>query len=366
MNKHIKTWIVGFIVLLVIFGIAFISKKSQTPIDENSIKIGAVVSLSGAAVQDGESIKEGIDMAVNDAKKLGKNVEIIYSDDASDPKKTATGVHYVAAQGAQAVVGFTWDFLYDAASSILNQKKIVGISPTNTSEYTASVPGGYGFFTSPKTSTSRLVLEDFLREKKIKSIAFVATKFAWSDVHLANLKKAAKNTGVVITSENWASFGGEKEVYNTVLPKIKKENPDAVFMIAGGDESVSHFFVKLQQVGLKVPTIAGTTTVGRYLANNPGSVSVEYPIYALAPITSPEFLNYYKKIHKGKTPGEYVEAAYDSVHMLVNILSDKDFDGDVKSALEKNSEKNGGYVNRYLFDKKHDNTGSAWQLRKDN
>lgn len=362
--KTRNTFIVLGILLLIII-IIIVAKKdhSQDLVQKNdgAIKIGAILSLTGPGVQDADTVKAGIDFAVADLKKQGADIEVAYEDDGTNPKNTISGLQLLKTKGVQAVIGFTWDFLYNASIPVLDQEKIVGFTATNTSEYTT--PGEYGFFMAPKTSYSQPLLEQFFKDNNIKSISFIGSKYSFSDIHFKNLQAAAKNTGVTIVSEDWINIGSEVSAMTAILPKVKSKNPDALFVITGGDEALSALFQRVQQNEIKVPMIAGTTTIGRFLKDHPDMLSPEYPVYSLVPRSSEKFVEYYQKNHDGKTPGEYTEYAYDSVMVLYRAIIDHK-DQDLKDYIKASTFK--GYVNSYSYDDNHDAKQGMWSLNKVN
>ena len=115
-------WILGLVVLvIVVWGLTAASSKEVT--DDESIKIGAVLSLSGIASQDGESIRDGLELAKEDLLGEGINVDIIYQDDQTDAKDTLSAIHVLATKNVDAVIGPTWSYLAEAGVPVLDQLK---------------------------------------------------------------------------------------------------------------------------------------------------------------------------------------------------------------------------------------------------
>lgn len=77
-----KKWLyIGILILILISGYFLFGKKENLSTSE-TIKIGAVLSLSGAAAQDGENIQKGMELAKADLAGKGIDVEIFYQDDS--------------------------------------------------------------------------------------------------------------------------------------------------------------------------------------------------------------------------------------------------------------------------------------------
>ena len=72
MNKTIKIILWLVVAIIVIRGIwSGVSRKSTAPTTKESIKIGAVLSLTGITKNHGQNIREGIDLAVKEINERG-------------------------------------------------------------------------------------------------------------------------------------------------------------------------------------------------------------------------------------------------------------------------------------------------------
>lgn len=356
------TLLVG-IVLAILAGRGVFEKEKEAVLgaEAHPIKIGAILSLSGPAVNDGEVVRDGIELAIADLRDQGQDVEIVYFDDKTDPKQTVSSVQLARAQGVDAVIGFTWDFLFNSAAPVLESEGIVGVAPTNTSEYTTS--STHGFYGAPKTSDSRDVLAGFLRENNIQTVAFVAGQFAWSEAHLANLHNAVGDVGGEVVAEHWMQFGVEKDAVRTIMAEIAQQEPDAIFIIPAGDQTLFAITQAIQTHQIQSMLIVGSTTVGRFLEQNPGALSDEYPIYSLVPTGSAVFAEYFEQ-NTDRLPGEYTEYAYDATRILVEALRGKHSEESLEGYLQNNTFT--GFAREYSFDENHDIINGLWQIRKDN
>lgn len=345
------TWVIITIVIVILTVLMF--AKNSKPKNVEVIKIGSVLSLTGPAAQESKTLQEGIDMAVVELKSKGIPIEVIYQDDATDPKKAVSATQFLGAKHVDGIVGLDWDFIYNSASPTLDQMKTVGITVTNSSEYTT--PSEYGFHMAPKTVAAKDNIEQWLRENNIKTISFVASKFAWSDVYLSTLKAAAKNTDTTITSENWIQFGEESEALKTIIPKVQQEKPDAVFAILGGDSALFALFKNIEQFQLHIPVIAGTTVIGTFLQTHP-EVLTNYPVYSIIPAADDDFIKkYQKKYGNSVTPGEYTLYAYNATNLLVKAIID---------SREQNIDLRAYLLRMKQFDENRDYIIGDWQIVK--
>lgn len=85
MNKRKILLISLAVIILVIFiGIYFTQKPSKK---EQAIKIGAILPLTGPAASFGEVAKIGLEMGVENAKKHGIAIDLIYEDSKANPQE---------------------------------------------------------------------------------------------------------------------------------------------------------------------------------------------------------------------------------------------------------------------------------------
>jgi branched-chain amino acid transport system substrate-binding protein len=97
-----------------------------------TIKVGAVVPLTGRYAALGGQVKTGYEIAVQHLNAAGgvtvggKNlqIELIMLDDESDPTKTVARMETLASQGVVAYLGGAGSDLHAAASSIADKNKI--------------------------------------------------------------------------------------------------------------------------------------------------------------------------------------------------------------------------------------------------
>src|SRR5688500_9160494 len=85
--------------VLVVGILAFIYYR-QTTHDSGTLKIGALLPLTGSGANYGKSLKQGIDLAVDDINRAGgvngQRIEIVYEDSQSDPRTGISGFNKLA------------------------------------------------------------------------------------------------------------------------------------------------------------------------------------------------------------------------------------------------------------------------------
>ena len=106
--------------------------KGKTP---GTIRIGAVLALTGAASIHGQNEREGLELARKEINSkggiAGKQVEIIYEDDQTDSAKSVTAIKkLVEVDNINLIIGGTWDFLANADIPVIEEGKAVLLSPS--------------------------------------------------------------------------------------------------------------------------------------------------------------------------------------------------------------------------------------------
>ena len=99
--------------LIAIAACLLLSACAQT--GQDTIKIGAVLSLSGPAAAYGDASRQAIDLAVQEINAgggiNGKELVVVYEDDHTNAQQAVSAFQKVAnIDGVAAVIGGTWDF----------------------------------------------------------------------------------------------------------------------------------------------------------------------------------------------------------------------------------------------------------------
>lgn len=356
MNKKTLWIAVVVIVILVIIGVSVSSKKENAQTANQPIKIGAALSLSGAAVQDGESIKNGIELAKSDLQKNGVDVQIVYQDDHTDGKGTVSAIQALSAAGVQAIIGPTWSFLVDAGVPVADQLKLVTVMPANTSEYVGA-KSPYAFYTTIKVHQMVPTLAQWLKAHNIKSIAMFSNVGAWYTTVQGAVTEAAAQAGAKIVFEDTLQFGQEATALPTLLTKMKSTKADLYFTEIDSDEGVAVMFKKMKELGMTGNIMSVSTSIGRVLRSDPKGFGLSNNVYVLAPKTSQAFSDKYKAEY-GQLPSAYADTAYDSLMLLVDAVQHKGSTPLVEYLRNTTDYK--GLTHEYKFDANGDIVGGEW------
>jgi branched-chain amino acid transport system substrate-binding protein len=112
-------------VLSVAATVAALSACSSKPV------VGILLPMTGDAAPYGESMKNGIDIALEQAKaELPAGFRVVWGDDATDPATGAAELRRMAGDGARLVVAGTTSDTAHALLPLLEELDVIAISPS--------------------------------------------------------------------------------------------------------------------------------------------------------------------------------------------------------------------------------------------
>ncbi len=360
MNKTSKIIAGVIVVILIIWAIAAGVSKNSQPQAVETIKIGAVLSLSGIASSDGESIKNGLELARTDLKARGIDVDIAYQDDKTEPKDTVSAMNALGALNVEAVIGPTWSYLADSGVPVGDRSKMVMIMPANTSEY-VNARSPYAFFTTNKVERLSQPLTEWLKQSGKKRIAIIRNQGAWYEVVEKAVLAAAKEAGVEVVFNENMQFGTAQSVMATILTKMKAKNPDIIFTEIDDEQGITIFFNRSQQLKIDADLMSVTTALGRIVASGSIILNPGNELFLIAPKTSDSFNEKYKATY-GTNAKPYADRSYDSLMLLVDAIQNR---GDMALNEYLRTRANyKGFIGTYKFDANGDISEGEWVVTK--
>src|SRR5574343_1704384 len=103
--------------------------------EPKSVKIGAILPLSGDLAQYGESGEQGLTIALDEFKENNKeiNCDIVIEDDKADVKVALSAINkLVSTDNVKIIVGAMASGVTLGIAPVINEKKIILIAPTST------------------------------------------------------------------------------------------------------------------------------------------------------------------------------------------------------------------------------------------
>lgn len=196
------------------------------------VKIGFVNSITGPEAPIGESLTNGVTLAIEDLKKQGIDVELIKEDDTGKPEKSMAAFEKLATSDHVGGVVGPYPSKCAAALAKLAEKYHVPIIIPVASKDDITRQGlQWTFRLSATTNDYATILLDMATTfGKPKTIAIINenTDFGTSGAKSAK-EYAAKKHLTVVAEEAYAPGSPD---YRSTLASIKGKNPDLVFMVS--------------------------------------------------------------------------------------------------------------------------------------
>jgi len=201
----------------------------------DTIKIGGIGPLTGAASTYGQSAKEGADLYIEEINKAGgidgKQVELIFEDDQADPNPAIQAFNkLVDNDKVVAILGPVTSGATSAVVPNATTKQIPLITPTATAPNITKDGGEFVFRGCFIDSFQGEILAKYADENLGKKTAAVLYN-AGSDYSKGiaeSFKKDFEAKGGEVLE--YLSYNDKETDFNAQLTKIKSKNPDVLVL----------------------------------------------------------------------------------------------------------------------------------------
>lgn len=245
---------------MIILGLAAVLSFSACKKNENVITLGEFASLTGTTATFGQSMNEGVQLALEELNKsgglLGKKVEIIVEDDQSRPEEARTAaVKLIKQDQVIALIGEVASSRSLAAAPEAQKSKIPMISPASTNPKVTEV-GDYIFRacfvdTFQGSSMARFAYQD-LGLRKVAILYDIKNDYSVGLVEF--FEKTFKELGGEIVDTQSYSEGDIE--FRAQLTTIKNKDPQALY-VPGYYTEVGLIARQARDLGLNVPLMGG-------------------------------------------------------------------------------------------------------------
>ena len=329
MNK--KVYAFFSIVVLLSFVLAGCTPTSPAA---ETVKIGLQAPLTGDYAAEGQWAKQSVEIAAELINKkggvLGKQVEIVVVDDASNPKDSALAAQKVVAQGLKQVIASYGSSVTAPAADLYDANKVVSVGYGCTAvRLTMEKQRPYFFRTAGRDDTQSEYFVKFATEQlQAKRIAVMHDNQDYgkgvADDAIKFLQPFIDSKEVELVYFD-AITPGESD-YSSVVSQIKSINPDvwfytgyyseaALLLKQARDAGVTSIFVGNNSVPTpEFEKIAGVDIIK-------GSIHLNEPIpQFLTFAESSEFLNSYKAKYNELPGSIWAVYAADALNALVGAI----------------------------------------------
>lgn len=299
---------------------------------EDTIKIGAALCLTGIQAPLDEPALKGAQLAVEEINKkggvLGKQLELINLDCKSDPVTTGNVAIQLIDQGADAIIAPS-DFDFGGPASREAQKAgLVGISPAASSPlYGSDALGDKQFTMSMWNTTMGAAAAQHAREQGWDTAYVVTDDFIQYTKDLGEYFTLAweDGGGTIVYQEKYTQGAAD---FSAQLARMKAlpEQPD-FYYISSYMPDLGLIIRTMREAGITAPIIGGDSY------DDPGLFQAIGPEYGndivfathtwVSPDTSPqmaEFLQAYEAKFGGPPEAMWAATGWDVVNILAGAM----------------------------------------------
>ncbi|MBD3252471.1 ABC transporter substrate-binding protein [Candidatus Pacearchaeota archaeon] len=287
--------------------------------EDDKLRVGAILTLSGQDAYFGDIIKKSLVLANNN------ELELIIEDFSGISSNAPSAVNKLV--NLDKIDILLTEFSEDTMASIeiINQNKIPTIC-ISCGSAGITKESNYLFRTWPSDEIEVKALVNYAEDKGYEKVAILQTISVWEESLVKSFKDNFPGEVIVLKANR------EDSDFKTQLIKIKKFKPDFIYL-ACYEQKYPLIFKQLKELGIDSYAEIATTT----WINDPNILktcgknceNVIVPQYAKP---SQDFVNLYKQEY-GEEPGVGADVAYDAIQ-IIKILKSRNNKDIVRELLD--------------------------------
>ncbi len=366
MNKNL--WI-GVIVLIVLVGLGYYLVNKKPQMSSDTITIGAALGLTGFCDTWGTDEQKAIQLALDEANANGgvdgKTIVLKVEDMQCEAKGAVSSVQkLISVDHVEALIGPTWGDSFQGAFPLINDSKIVSVSPSAAMEALElnQVKADYVFSTWFPQRAEVDALQTEMQKRGVKKVVMLHDQDAFGLVLMSLFKEGAAAHGITIAKEEGFPVGYDD--FRTTITELKSIKPDAVFASFLNPPTKGKFLKQAYENSLPTQLYSSTDIQDQSLLDQFGSV-LDGVIYS-APEASGDYDDFAKRFMAkyGTAPvGPSVTNAYDATNVIIAALKDHYENGTDMTAATQQVNIHGVTVKQVRFNSAHQITDVKFEIK---
>ncbi len=318
MEKNNLVYIGIALIAVILIGLMFLSENSE----RNTIKIGAILPLTGAASYAGIPLQYGMQIAVEEINNAGgidgKRIELIIEDSKTNPQEGVTVFKLMAAKNPKVVI--TALSSVSLALAPLAEEYKIPVLATTTAAPDVSKKNDYmvRYFPTAEQEVSQIV-----SIANVKDIRKIAVLYLSDDFGNSMYSETIKQFDGEIIGETFQITTAD---FKTQLFKIKDQNPDGI-LIVGFSSHVVNAIRQIKELDINAVIFGSSTTSSPDIRLPLKEIGVEVyagsaGIYRENP--PEEFVIFKEKLEArtNKDLDEYGVTGYDSIMLMKQVIQE--------------------------------------------
>jgi len=341
--------------LAIAAGIAYASSASA------QLKVGVAGPLTGPNAAFGAQLKNGAEQAAADINAKGgingQKIELVFGDDASDPKQGVSVANKMLGDGVKFIIGHFNSGVTMPASEVYQENGMYMITPSATNPKITERGMWNVFRTCGRDDQQGEVAGKYIVDKfKGKKVAIVHDKTTYGQGLADETKKAMAKGGMKEVLYEGVNLG-EKD-FSALVSKIKASGADLVYW--GGLHTEGGLIVRqMRDQGVKAPLMGGDgITSDEFVSVGGPGVEGTLMTFAPDPRKRPEAKSIVEKFRAAKfEPEAYTLYSYAAVEIIKAAAEQaKSLDPKKVADVIKSGKKFKTVIGELSYDKKGDIT----------
>lgn len=263
--------LIGIVLALALI---MISCTTGNVVNDNTVKIGMAVALTGPSSDGGEYEREGALLAleeINNNPNYKYNYEILFEDTQYNPQTGATVLKkLIDIDKVQYVVGAHGSSVTLAMAPIAEQNKVILISPASQSNK-VSEAGDYIFRTQIHTKQEISFFADYLKPIiNEEPLHLLLMNTAYADSIIQSFDEYKETNDFIIGTIQ--KIDVQETDYRTYLLKLKKQNAKYV-LLAMTRKMAGNMLMQAKELDMDIIFFATSGAIGSELITTAGSAA---------------------------------------------------------------------------------------------
>ena len=329
--KKTFLWIALFILIIgIVLSAFFLTQNNNLPIErKDTIKVGAVLALSGPSAIWGESVRNGMELALQDHSEI----EVIYEDSKGTSADGVTAYQKLKLEEPDMFISSLSTISVPLASLAKEDRKVLLITQSAanniTNEYTFRYYTDANHFALPAFESDISPLKNATK----LAVLYRSDEYA---ISVANkIQELSKEQGKEIVFME--SYAQNETEFSTVLLKAKETNPDAFLFIPTPPSESLNILNAVKELNFNIPIVevSNVQSDPETQSKAPNITFYTNQFAFSTPGVSEDFKTKYKAKYN-KEPNFVAAFGYDMINLIATCQK-----GNIKECLENKKEVSG-------------------------
>lgn len=325
-----KTLSLVLAAVMAVAGLSGCGTKDETQSTGNTLVIGGIGPLTGAAGLYGQATKKGTQLAVDEINAAGgvngMMLELKYEDDENDAEKSVNAYNTLKDKGMKILAGTVTSVPCVAVSDKTKEDNMFQLTPSGSSVEAIANDNAFRIcFSDPNQgiASAQYIAENNLAKK-------VAVIYNSSDVYSQGIyekfaEESAKRNLEIVDAEAFSKDSATD--FSVQIQKIKESGAELVFLPIYYQEAAL-ILTQAENAGLDTKFF-GCDGLDGLIDQLGDNAALADGVMLLTPFTadsteekSAAFTKAYKEKYNGETPIQFAADGYDAVYAIKAALED--------------------------------------------